>query len=150
MSSSPAPGASALVTTSPPAIVVATRDPSIGRLVAMALRLDGYAPQVYADGEQALEALLSAPCAAAVLDARLPKIDGPTLCQRVRATPSVASVPIILLVMRDEPALQVRGRRLGATAFLVVPFVIEELLATVAGVIGLRLPPFSSLDGHAE
>src|SRR5690242_14394142 len=126
MPSSSLPSTSALTTTSPSSIVVATRDPSIGRLVAMALRLDGYAPQVYVDGEHALEALLTAPYAAAVLDARLPKIDGPTLCQRVRATPPVASVPIILLVMRDEPARQARGRRLGATAFLYLPFTIEE------------------------
>ena len=135
--------------TSRPAIVIATRDPAIGRMIAMALRFEGYASQVYADGELALGALLATPCAAAVLDARLTKVDGPTLCQRVQATPSVASIPIILLVMRDEPVLQARGRRMGANAFLFLPFAIEELLATIAAVIAL-VPTSPSLNGRVD
>ena len=78
----------ARASTSPPPIVVATYDQAIGRMIVMALSLEGYAPHRYPNGEQALEAILREPCKAAVLDAHLGKVDGLTICQRVRTTES--------------------------------------------------------------
>ena len=43
--------------------------------------------------------MLSKPCAAAILDAHLGKVDGLTICGRVRDTPSLAAVPILLLLL---------------------------------------------------
>ena len=82
-------GVSAGASTSPPPIVVATYDQAIGRMIVMALRLEGYAPHLYANGQEALEAILHKPCRAAVLDARLGKVDGLTICERVRTTGGV-------------------------------------------------------------
>ena len=88
MSSPSSPGSFAEESTSPPPIVVATYDRAIGRMIMMALRLAGYAPHLYANGEEALEAILREPCAAAILDAHLGKVDGLTICGRVRDTAS--------------------------------------------------------------
>ena len=109
-----------------PTIVVATRDPAIGRVIVMALRLEGYAPDLFDDGEQAWEATLGEPCVAAVLDARLPKVGGITICQSVRATASISSLPIILLVMRDEATLRAGAQRVGVSACLLMPFAVQS------------------------
>ena len=117
MSSLGLPGSSAPDSTSPPPIVVATYDHAMGKMVGMALRLAGYAPHLCANGEEALEAMLSKPCAAAILDAHLGKVDGLTICGRVRDTTFVAAVPILLLSLRDDASLQALGSRLGINPF---------------------------------
>jgi two-component system, OmpR family, response regulator ChvI len=142
------PGQVTSVTTVPPPVVVATRDAAIGRMIAMALRLEGYGPHLFADAEQALAAMVGEPCAAAVLDLRLGKVDGLTVCQRVRASVPVSSMPIILLLTREDTAfLQARGKGLGANAVLFMPFEIRELLAAVA--FGITHSP-ASLHGRAN
>ena len=104
----------------------------------MALRLQGYGPQLYTDGEQALEAMLAEPCAAAVLDLRLPKIDGLTICQRVRTSMPTSALPIILLLMREDAAfLRARGQDLQVNSVLYMPFNVRELLAAVAAAVAL-------------
>lgn len=147
MSSSGSPGSIASESAPQPTVIVATRDPAIGRVIVMALRLDGYAPRLYDDGEQAQEATLGVPCVAAVLDAFLPKVSGITICQSVRAAASISSLPIILLVMRDEATLRAHAQRVGASVCLIMPFAVQELLAAVAAVVSVVPPP---LDGHAE
>jgi DNA-binding response OmpR family regulator len=86
MSSLNSPGSLAPESTSPPPIVVATYDQAIGRMMVMALRLEGYAPHLYRNEKEALEAILYQPCRVAVLDVRLGKVDCRTICERVRAT----------------------------------------------------------------
>jgi DNA-binding response OmpR family regulator len=147
MSSPGSPGVSTRVSTSPPPIVVATYDQAIGRMIVMALRLEGYAPHLYLNGEEAVEAILHQPCRAAILDVRLGKVDGLTICERVRATESVASVPIILLLMRDEVIRQACGHRLGINALLFMPFEVGELLSAVAATTPFVSPP---RNGHVE
>jgi two-component system response regulator MprA len=127
--------------------VVATYDQAIGKMMVMALRFAGYAPHLHINGEQALEAILRGPCAAAILDAHLGKVDGLTICRRVRATASVANVPILLLLTGDDASLQVLGSRLGINAFLFLPFEVSELLMAVAAMQAVVHAP---LDGHAE
>ncbi|MGO8950006.1 MAG: response regulator transcription factor [Ktedonobacterales bacterium] len=147
MSSLSSPGSLALESTASLPIVVATYDRAIGRMIVMALRLAGYAPHLYANGEQAMEAILRGPCAAAILDAHLGKVDGLTICGRVRDTTSVASVPILLVLMHDDASLQARGSHLGINTFLFMPFEVSELLAAVAAMVAVVHSP---LDGHAE
>ncbi len=147
MSSLDVPGSLAPESTSPFPIVVATYDQAIGRMIVMALRLAGYAPQLYANGEQALEAILREPCAAVILDAHLGKVDGLTICGRIRDTESRANVPILLILMHDDASLQARGSHLGINAFLFMPFEVSELLVVVAAMVTVVPSP---LDGHAK
>jgi DNA-binding response OmpR family regulator len=111
-----------------PIIAVAAGYPPLGRFIALSLRVAGYDPHLLADGEQALEYLLSQPVDAAVLDGVLGKVDGFTICQRMRA---VSATPIVLLLMRDEAHQQIRSRQVGASAVLLIPFGADNLLACV-------------------
>ncbi len=116
----------------PTKIVVAMTDPPIARFIAPALQLDGYEPQVLADGEQVLTAALTESVAAVVLERGLAKRDEFDICARLRAA---SSLPIVLVLQREEAYLQPHAQERGATACLVLPFDVEELLRCIRGLL---------------
>ena len=69
----------------------------------------------------------------------MPKMDGFTVCQRVRES---SAVPIILITARGQDQEKVRGLDLGADDYLTKPFSVDELLARVRAV--LRRAQFSA------
>jgi DNA-binding response OmpR family regulator len=152
MSYPPLPGSVTALNTLPAPVVVAVRDAALGRMIAMALRLEGYALHLFTDGQKALEFLQVEPCAAAVLDAHLPTVDGVAISEHMRASSATVSpVPIILLLLEEdtleEDALeanaatwQTRRPHLPFDAVFVIPFQIRDLVAAVAAAIGRPLP----------
>jgi DNA-binding response OmpR family regulator len=137
MSSPPSPVAVTALTTQSRRVLVATRDAALGRMIAMALQLQGYTPHLHSEGQQALEALLAEPFTAAVLDSHLPIVDGLAICERLRASESAASsIPIILLLLQEDTSVWQRQReRLRPTAALFIPFQHTDLLAAIAAAV---------------
>ena len=119
-------------TMQPTKIVVAMTDPPIARFIALALQLDGYESQVLADGEQVLASTLTESVAAVVLEWRWGKLDGLDVCARLRAA---SPLPIVLVLQREDAYLQPHAKECGATACLVLPFDVEELLVCVRGLL---------------
>ncbi|GER84025.1 DNA-binding response regulator [Thermogemmatispora aurantia] len=114
-------------------------DPHLLRLVSRNLELEGYAVLTASDGEQALAVFKEQQPDLILLDVMMPRLDGFSVCQRVR---EYSGVPIILLTARGQDQDKVRGLDLGADDYLTKPFSIEELLARVRAV--LRRAQFSS------
>nr|BBH92356.1 DNA-binding response regulator [Thermogemmatispora argillosa] len=114
-------------------------DPHLLRLVSRNLELEGYAVLTAGDGEQALTVFKEQQPDLILLDVMMPRLDGFSVCQRVR---EYSGVPIILLTARGQDQDKVRGLDLGADDYLTKPFSIEELLARVRAV--LRRAQFSS------
>ncbi|WP_052889592.1 response regulator transcription factor [Thermogemmatispora carboxidivorans] len=114
-------------------------DPHLLRLVSRNLELEGYAILTASDGEQALTVFKEQQPDLILLDVMMPRLDGFSVCQRVR---EYSGVPIILLTARGQDQDKVRGLDLGADDYLTKPFSIEELLARVRAV--LRRAQFSS------
>ncbi len=102
-------------TLQPTKIVVAMTDPPIARFIALALQLDGYDPQALTDGDEVLASALTESVAAVVLERGLAKRDGVDVCARLRAA---SSLPIVLVLQREEAYLQPRAKERGATACL--------------------------------
>jgi DNA-binding response OmpR family regulator len=92
-----------------------------------ALRLEGFAVLLAADGGSALAAVAAGSPAAIVLDVGLPDIDGREVAARLRAAGD--ETPICILSARDEVADRVAGLQAGADDYLVKPFAVEELVA---------------------
>jgi DNA-binding response OmpR family regulator len=102
-------------------------DPELGRSLAARLAADGYViDQVVCLGE-AIEAVMSAPYRAVLLDRRLPDGDGLALLPVIR-TRSPAP-PVLVLSALDDVPDRVAGLDAGAEDYLVKPFVYEELRA---------------------
>jgi DNA-binding response OmpR family regulator len=113
-------------------IGIAVQVPAIERLLAMALRLEGFAPRVFADGEHALTELLQEQYAATIVDVHLYPVDVFLVCQHVRAA---TATPVILMLMRDEVPERIRAAQVGASALLFLPFEIPDLLTCVQSVL---------------
>ena len=120
-------------------ILVADDDPQILRLVARNLQLDGYEVTTATDGQEALDQLEAHTFDLAILDVMMPKLDGFTVCARVR---EFSSMPIIMVTARGQDQDKIRGLDLGADDYLTKPFSVEELLARVRSV--LRRSQFAS------
>jgi len=120
-------------------ILTADDDPQLLRLVARNLQLEDYEVLTASDGKQALEQIEMYMPDLVLLDVMMPKMDGFTVCQRVR---EFSNVPIIIITARGQDQDKVRGLDLGADDYLTKPFSVDELLARVRAV--LRRAQFTS------
>ena len=89
---------------------------------------EGYKTIEAKDGQTALEMALKERPNLIMLDIMLPKMDGLTVCQRVK---SVVNIPIIILTAKDEEVDKIVGLELGADDYITKPFSVRELMARV-------------------
>jgi len=122
-------------------ILTADDDPQLLRLITRNLQLEGYEVLSVSDGQQALEQIEQNSLDLALLDVMMPRMDGFTVCQKVR---EFSTVPIIIVTARGQDQDKVRGLDLGADDYLTKPFSVEELLARVRAV--LRRAQFSTKE----
>src|SRR6059058_505665 len=113
-------------------ILTADDDPQLLRLVMRNLQLEDYNVLVASDGKQALEQIETHQPDLVLLDVMMPKMDGFTVCQRVR---EFSAVPIIIVTARGQDQDKIRGLDLGADDYLTKPFSVDELLARVRAVL---------------
>jgi len=109
--------------------------PDIAELVRHYLTRAGYEATTFSSGRDALIHARQTPPDLVVLDIMLPGMDGMQVCQALRAEPSTANVPIIMLTARGEEADRVRGLELGADDYVTKPFSPKELVARVAALL---------------
>jgi DNA-binding response OmpR family regulator len=122
-------------------VVAADDDPQLLRLVTRNLQLEGYDVIAVSDGQQALTQIEQQVPDLVLLDVMMPKMDGFTVCHRVR---DFSTVPIIIVTARGQDQDKVRGLDLGADDYLTKPFSVDELLARVRAV--LRRTQFTAKD----
>jgi DNA-binding response OmpR family regulator len=113
-------------------ILTADDDPQLLRLISRNLQFEGYDVIAVSDGQQALEQIESHSPDVVLLDVMMPKMDGFTVCQRVR---EFSTVPIIIVTARGQDQDKIRGLDLGADDYLTKPFSVDELLARVRAVL---------------
>jgi DNA-binding response OmpR family regulator len=101
--------------------------------LAKGLREAGFAVDVAGDGAEGLWYALGENYDVIVLDLMLPKLDGLSVLERMRAEGRQAHV--LILTARDAVKDRVRGLEMGADDYLVKPFAFEELLARVQALI---------------
>jgi DNA-binding response OmpR family regulator len=115
-----------------PRILLVDDEHSVQKLLASALRKDGYEVVGALDGRAALDRIADGVFDLVVLDLMLPKIDGFEVCRQVRAT---SSVPIIMLTAKVEEIDKVLGLELGADDYITKPFSMREFRSRVKAVL---------------
>ncbi len=116
-------------------IVIVEDDADIAGLVARYLEKAGMATEVISTGRQALAAIRAQPPDLVVLDLMLPGMDGLEICRALRADPSVAAVPIIMMTAKAEESDRIVGLELGADDYIPKPFSPNELVARVRALL---------------
>jgi len=116
-------------------------DARLGALVAEYLGRNDVDVTVAADGERGLAALRKRRFDVVLLDLMLPGVDGLEVCRRIRATPELAVVPVVMLTAKGDDVDRIVGLELGADDYLPKPFNPRELLARIRAVLRRSGPP---------
>jgi two-component system OmpR family response regulator len=114
-------------------ILVVEDDKKIATFVVKGLKQSGFAVDHSGDGEEAWFMASSVDYDAAVVDLMLPKLDGLSLIQKIRAKGS--RVPVLILSAKASVDDRVKGLQAGGDDYLTKPFAFSELLARVQALI---------------
>jgi DNA-binding response OmpR family regulator len=114
-------------------ILVVDDEKELADAIARGLNKQGYASDTAYDGEEALYKTELNSYDLIILDIMLPKIDGISICKKLRAAGS--PVGILMLTARGEAKDRTNGLETGADDYLVKPFYFPELLARVRSIL---------------
>jgi len=117
----------------PMRILVVEDDKKIASFVVNGLKQSGYAVDHSADGENGLIMAQTISYDAVVVDVMLPKLDGLSLIQQLRAKSS--HIPVLILSAKASVDDRVRGLQAGGDDYLTKPFAFSELLARIQALI---------------
>jgi adenylate cyclase len=117
--------------TDQPTILVADDRLDNVELVRDLLAMEGYQVVSAYDGQEALDKIGQCLPDLVLLDLDMPLLDGYEVCERLKANPATADIPVLMLTAWAEPEQRVKGLQLGAEDYLVKPFDYRELLARV-------------------
>lgn len=113
-------------------IALVDDDRNILTSVAMALEAEGFEVKAYTDGEEGLKGILGAPPDLAILDIKMPRMDGMELLTRLREkTP----LPVIFLTSKDDEVDEVIGLRMGADDYITKPFSQRLLIERIRALL---------------
>lgn len=114
-------------------ILLVEDDSRIVKVLAEALTEQHYTVETATDGQQAWDLLAVFSYDLILLDVMLPKIDGITMCKKIRQ--QGGAVPILMLTAKDTSTDKVIGLDAGADDYLVKPFDLPELMARIRALL---------------
>ncbi len=113
-------------------IALVDDDRNILASLSVALQSEGFVTRLYPDGEAALKALVDNPPDLAVIDIKMPRMDGMELLRRLRER---SDFPILFLTSKDEELDEALGLAMGADDYITKPFSQRLLIARIRAVL---------------
>ena len=126
-------------------ILIVDDEELIVNILIYNLQKEGYETIEARDGETALNIAFEKKPDLILLDIMLPKIDGLTVCRKIRST---MNVPIIMISAKDEEVDKIVGLEVGADDYITKPFSVRELVARVKA--NLRKAEISNVNNKAS
>jgi two-component system response regulator ChvI len=120
-----------------PTIALVDDDRNILTSVSMALESEGYRILTYTDGASALDGFKTSPPDLAILDIKMPRMDGMETLRRLRQK---SDMPVIFLTSKDEEIDEMFGLKMGADDFIRKPFSQRLLVERVKAVLRRAAP----------
>ena len=116
-------------------IALVDDDRNILTSVTIALEAEGFDVHTYPDGDEALRGLTQHPVDLAVLDIKMPRLNGMELLQRLKQHAATASLPVIFLTSKEEEVDEIMGLRMGADDYIKKPFSQRLLLERIRALL---------------
>ncbi|WP_308915585.1 response regulator transcription factor [Jannaschia sp. LMIT008] len=123
-------------------IALVDDDRNILTSVSMTLEAEGFEVETFNDGQSALDAFNRNMPELAVLDIKMPRMDGMDLLQRLRQK---SAVPVIFLTSKDDEIDEVLGLRMGADDYVRKPFSQRLLVERIRAILRRN----EAVSGHA-
>jgi len=113
-------------------IALVDDDKNILTSVSMLLEQEGYDVRAYSDGASAFTALTATPPDLAILDIKMPRMDGLELLRRLREK---SMIPVIFLTSKDDELDEALGLAMGADDYIAKPFSQRLLIARIRAIL---------------
>jgi len=120
-----------------PTIALVDDDRNIVTSLRMVLETEGYKIQAYTDGASALDGLSVDPPDLAILDIKMPRMDGMELLRRLRQR---TEMPVIFLTSKEDEIDELFGLKMGADDFIRKPFSQRLLVERVKAILRRSAP----------
>jgi two-component system, OmpR family, response regulator ChvI len=132
-----------------PTIALVDDDRNIVTSLRMLLETEGYKIQAYTDGASALEGLSADPPDMAILDIKMPRMDGMELLRRLRQR---TEMPVIFLTSKEDEIDELFGLKMGADDFIRKPFSQRLMVERVKAILRRSAPrePGSIVEDTAK
>ncbi len=117
-------------------VLVAEDEPNIAESLAFLLGRAGYDVEVIGDGDAVLGAIAARQPDVLVLDVMLPGTDGYTILRALRAGPSTAELPVLILTAKGQQEDRQTAEAAGASRFMTKPFANADIVAAVMDLAG--------------
>ena len=116
-------------------IALVEDDRNILTSVSIALESEGFSVDTYTDGDDALRGLSQKPADLAILDIKMPRMDGMELLLKIRKK---SAMPIIFLTSKDDEVDELLGLRMGADDYIKKPFSQRLLIERIKALLRRR------------
>jgi DNA-binding response OmpR family regulator len=110
-----------------PEIMVVDDDPDTLAILVRYIRREGFTVVEASSGTECLRLAKQHSPDVILLDLMMPEMDGFAVCRVLRADPSTAEIPVIMLTARDDVEARAQGMELGVSDFIAKPIVRREL-----------------------
>lgn len=117
-------------------VLVVDDEAEIRQLLSTMLTMMGYESFMAEDGLDALEKIPECQPDILILDVMMPRMDGLTLCRKLRGVQETADLPIIMLSGKAHQEAIQEGLQAGANRYLVKPMGMDELTRNIKEVLG--------------
>jgi len=112
-------------------ILVVDDEKNIRDLLVFNLQNEGYNTLEAEDGLQAVDIALKENPDLILLDVMLPKLDGKSVCKKLRYSLNMSNIPILMISAKDTETDKIVGLEIGADDYITKPFQIREVIARV-------------------
>ena len=120
---------------SPAKVLIVDDEPNILLSLQFLMKKAGYDVRTAKDGEQALAEVAREKPDIVLLDVMMPKLDGFSVCQRIKSDPALAGVRVVMLTARGRDVEREKGLSLGADDCITKPFSTKDAIDRVAALL---------------
>ena len=112
-------------------ILVVDDEQSIMELLVFNLQKEGYNTLEAYDGATAVDMALNKKPDLILLDVMIPKLDGISVCKKIRYALNISNIPILMISAKDTESDKIVGLEMGADDYITKPFQIREVMARI-------------------
>ena len=122
-------------------------DQNILASLSLALKSEGYIINTFSDGLSGLNSLQEDNYDIAILDIKMPRLDGLEVLQKLRQT---SNLPVIFLTSKDDEVDQLLGLKMGADDYITKPFSQKLLIERVKAILRRSKDAINTTDGESS